>query len=614
MQEIRFHGDPYGMNWLRPDYPYAQVTGPHELSFASTSRTDGDLVETEIRITNPGAKPYFTHMGEISISLPFPDIYDDSATCLTQRCHVHLFCGGDISYAMALRMGGEPPHLGLVLTQGSLSSYSVKRDLSRYSNDRGCFLLHPSPMELLPGETQTLRWVIFPHQGREDFFRQLARYSRYVDVRAERYVVFPGETIRLSIRPSFPTDCVMVDGIPAEQQKDGSYSAAYPAQKLGERIFEIQAGERRTVCRILVQEHPRVLAERRCRFLAEHQQYHGRAACLRDAYLAYDNEDGVPVYRPENDYNGGRERIGMGILMARFLRENENAAECFPELQRSLRAYTDYVTRELVDIQSGLVCNDAGRDHSFRRLYNLPWAALFFVELYELWHEESHLDCACRIVRSFYQDGGAWFYPIELPVLPLMDALNKAGRHPEYEEMKALFCAHADRLMERGTDYPASEVNFEQSIVAPAADVLFQVFLLTGDPKYRKAGEQQLRVLEQFQGVQPDYHLYETAIRHWDGYWFGKRRLYGDTFPHYWSALTGNVFALYAKIAGDPSYRQRAEDSLRGVLPLFFPDGSASCAYVFPHSVNGVRGAFFDPYANDQDWGLYFYLVSDSQS
>lgn len=117
-----------------------------------------------------------------------------------------------------------------------------------------------------------------------------------------------------------------------------------------------------------------------------------------------------------------------------------------------------------------------------------------------------------------------------------------------------------------------------------------------------------MKILEMFQGIQPDYHLYETAIRHWDGYWFGKRRMYGDTFPHYWSALTGNVFERYGRICENPEYLKKAEDARRSVLTMIFADGSASCACVFPYSVNGVRTAFYDPYANDQDWGLYFYL------
>ncbi len=72
---------------------------------------------------------------------------------------------------MALRMGGCPPHLGMVLTRGSLGGYSVERDTRKMSNDRGCFLLHPSPMALMPGEEKEIGLVLFPHRGREDFYR-----------------------------------------------------------------------------------------------------------------------------------------------------------------------------------------------------------------------------------------------------------------------------------------------------------------------------------------------------------------------------------------------------------------------------------------------------------
>jgi hypothetical protein len=37
-------------------------------------------------------------------------------------------------------------------------------------------------------------------------------------------------------------------------------------------------------------------------------------------------------------------------------------------------------------------------------------------------------------------------------------------------------------------------------------------------------------------------------------------------------------------------------------------DGKASCAYIYPLTVNGKPGKFYDPYANDQDWALYYYL------
>lgn len=77
-----------------------------------------------------------------------PDQYEDSKTSLIRRCHTHLFCGKDVSWICALRMGGEAPHLGMVVTEGSLAAYSVRRNLLRQSNDRGCFYLHPEGMEL----------------------------------------------------------------------------------------------------------------------------------------------------------------------------------------------------------------------------------------------------------------------------------------------------------------------------------------------------------------------------------------------------------------------------------------------------------------------------------
>ena len=84
--------------------------------------------------------------------------------------------------------------------------------------------------------------------------------------------------------------------------------------------------------------------------------------------------------------------------------------------------------------------------------------------------------------------------------------------------------------------------------------------------------------------------------------------MYGDTFPHYWSAITGNVYWWYYVITEDETYLKKAKNSIRCVLPMFFEDGKASCAYVYPKSVNDMESGYWDPYANDQDWGLYFNL------
>ena len=116
-----------------------------------------------------------------------------------------------------------------------------------------------------------------------------------------------------------------------------------------------------------------------------------------------------------------------------------------------------------------------GRDDSYKRLYNAPWAATFFTEQYRLCKEKKELVCAYRIVRQFYEEGGRDFYPIDL--------------EQQREELRALYREHADTICDRDICYPASEVNYEQSIVAPAADILLSVYVLTKDEKYLKAAE-----------------------------------------------------------------------------------------------------------------------------
>ena len=69
------------------------------------------------------------------------------------------------------------------------------------------------------------------------------------------------------------------------------------------------------------------------------------------------------------------------------------------------------------------------------------------------------------------------------------------------------------------------------------------------------------------------------------------------------------TYYYYARCCGNNSYLQRARAIVRGNLCLFAPDGRASCAYLAPRRVDGRPGHYYDPFANDQDWALAFYLL-----
>lgn len=611
MKKLILKNDIYKMNWVEGTTEWGTVKCIDSLSVTKESSCKNEIITERYTFTNITDKYVFTDLDSISIYTPFNDDYTDSETCITNRCHTHIFCGGDISYIMALRMGGAAPHLGLVLTKGSLGGYSVERDLNRMSNDRGDFIMHPSSAILSPGSSFTIEWKLFPHSGKSDFYRQLrVLCDRFIDVQAKHYSIFKGEHINIEIKPSFkfnPVDIsITLGGDPVKFKVDnGTIYIDETHSIYGILTFNIEVCGIKTFCRINSLPTLSELTKKRCRFIIENQQFHCRGSQLDGAYLIYDNEEHHMHYSSQYDRNGGRERVGMALLIARFLMKHQDA-----ELDASLKKYIEYAERELVDTDTGEVFNDCGRDNSFERLYNYPWFSLFYLELYELYKNRYYLEISVKILKCFYSRGGSRFYAIEIPARAICRALETENMTKELEILKANFTDHSRYIISNGLCSPAHEVNFEQSITAPAANLLLQTYFITGEKLYLDGAKQQLDALELFNGLQPDCQLYETAIRHWDGYWFGKRRMYGDTFPHYWSALTAEAYEAYAEAVDSEEYRKKAEHAYRGVMTLFRHDGTASCAYVFPHRVNGARARFFDEYSNDQDWGLYLLLRS----
>lgn len=611
--------DIYKMNWVEGSRLWGTVRCPEGVACTLERKMlgNGNLQETYC-FTNSTDFPIFIRKTDLGIYTTFNDNYEDADTCMKKRCHTHIFCGGNSSWVMALRMGGEAPHLGLVLTDGSLGCYSVERRghaegrEENLSNDRGDFILHPEIEELLPGESARITWELFWFRDREDFEKQLLAHKGFMVLKTKQCTVMKGEQIRFTVKvraDKGESVCVKWNGnktgISEKWEDDSmlSFSCACQPEETGEQSFEILTGERKLRALFYVSENPRRLAEVRCRFIARKQQYYGKAEMLRGAYLIYDNEEQSLYYDHRNDYNGGRERVGMGILLARYLQNKKD-----DELEKSLREYMGYVYRELWNEETGEIYNDIRHAQDYKRLYNAPWFSLFQLELYRLYRDGKYLQDAFLTLYRYYLQGGGKFYPIMLPAAELFDALKQAGMQKEasviYKELKA----HGDWMLERGFSYQKSEVDFEQSIVAPAVDCLVQAYQVSGETKYLEEAGKQLEILKLFHAGQPDYHQFGNAVRHWDGYWFGKNRMLGDTYPHYWSALTGAAWMRYEQALGEKTDREAVTAILRGVLSLFRQDGTASCAMVFPVQVNGGRGHFYDPWANDQDWGLYLAL------
>ena len=480
------------------------------------------------------------------------------------------------------------------------------------SNDRGDFIIHPDIDKLNPGETGKISWELFWFQSREEFKDKILQRKVIPFLDTKQCTWYKGETVKFTVEYGQPIEenkiSVVVNEkeIPfsCEKQADGiSILCEYTAEETGEQNIAGQTGNKTLKARFYVVSSVKQLLKKRCHFIAEKQQYHKKGDALDGCYLIYDKESDRQYYSHlVHDHNGGRERLAMGIIMAQYLKRHPEDAKCM----ESLNAYERYVYRELYDENTGVVYNDINRNNDWHRLYNYPWVANFQIALYRLKKDVRYLLNAYKTMMGYYRSGGEHFYAIGIEAYELKTLLDEAGFEAQSEAFTQAFLNHADQLTQTSVNYPTSEVKYEQSIVAPAVSCLLQAYQISGEQKYLEEARKQLKLLELFNGKQADYHLFENVIRHWDGYWFGKYECYGDTFPHYWSTLSGDVFASYAQITGDKSYEHKAKASLRGCLNLFFIDGMASCAMVYPDTVNGKKAHYYDPWANDQDWALYY--------
>jgi hypothetical protein len=211
----------------------------------------------------------------------------------------------------------------------------------------------------------------------------------------------------------------------------------------------------------------------------------------------------------------------------------------------------------------------------------------------------------------YYALGGDHFLAFELGAVlgDLTDRLTADGRTADAGRMRAHLLGHARRVLDAGEDLPAHEVNYEQSMVAPLLELLLAAHRISPETVDTAELERRLPWLTAFAADQPDVRLRHIPIRHWDGYWFGVLRLWGDVFPHYWSVLNAAVFLTWpdeSPLAEQLAAQGRA--ILRANLVNFSPDGSATCAFVYPSAVNNRPAHVADPLANDQDWALVYAL------
>lgn len=582
--------------------------GPLEITVSRTRHPDG-LTE---RYTFKNKTDHSVELHDLGINTPLNDNYPDAETCIRDRMNAHIWAHGSSAWINAVRMGGCPPHLGLVLQEGRLDGYEVLARGSRAgsSNTRGVLVLNSAPLTLPPGGEHSLQWKLFSHSGTQDFWNK-ALHAGACRIDCPRFVYEQGEEVMLTFTREQPwqNPKVFFDGeeVPSRVE-DGKLCVRHSAGRPGSVAIRAVNADGYTACaHVLIISGVENLLAQRVRFIVERQQLHAPGDKRDGALMVYDNAIGKIFMNdcPSTsafDRDEGRERVGMGVLLALWQQHHPDA-----RVLRALRRYATFVRRNLQDANYKIYSNTS---HEGRlRGYNYPWVAHFYLEMFRATGETGFLKDYYGTLKAFYRQFGYGFYAIGIPVREGIRQLRQAGFTAEAESLLGDFTAMGKAFVANSYRYPKHEVNFEQSIVAPSIAFLCELYLVTQDKTYLQEAQRQMPVLEAFGGEQPSYHLHGIAIRHWDDYWFGKREMWGDVFPHYWSTLSAYAYDLYAQCTGEISYRLKARDIVRNNLCLFRENGQGSCAYLYPNRVNGVTGRFYDDFANDQDWALVYYLL-----
>ncbi len=572
---------------------------------------EGEYLKTEITVKNTNAYPFYFKREDFALYVPFADSYDSTVVCKKKRCHVHIADLGQASYIRTERMGKSEHNVGLVFVEGDVQSYSQE---AANDNDRGFFALNFQPFSLLCGQETKIETVIFSHTGGDDFFEKAKKIKKFVRVECKQgFTLSIGETreILVTSGTKISSASAICDGKNLQGIINGNEVKFYfTGKKYGEKQINIIIDGKRTKANFFVSRQLDELVERRLKFIVNKQQCKDKKSPLYGAFLIYDNEEQRQYFSFDwSDHNACRERFGMAILLAKYLRTHQNE-----KFRAALDLFTEFLLREAFDAETFDVYNTIGKDDSCIRLYNAPWVALYFTELYFLDKKEEYAERIAKIMIKYYKNGGTKFYPNGIRFYDFAEAVKQSGRISDYKRMKELFDEHIDNLINNGTDYPPHEVNFEQTIVTPAMSLMLDQYRLTGDEKYLREAEKHLEILRKFDGAQPDCHRNKIPIRFWDDFWFGKEqsRVFGDTFPHYWSCLSGACYDSYGRLSGKNEWREYGKQTIENCFCLFGEHGEGFCAYVKPYRVNGKRGNFYDAFANDQDFALYFALRTQS--
>ncbi len=555
---------------------------------------------------------------EIGIYSSFHDTYRLGKDALSKHVNQYICAMEDLCYVAAIRQSAKAPHMGLITLNGAFRSYQLEEQNT--SNVRGVLALVAKDVRVGAGEFVRYDRVVTDFNDMDDFDEKVCDYTGYPVMDYGVMIVEKGESFKLRVKKPGKLSKIKING-ETLAEKNGFYT--YTPDETGEyegKIFYGDGKIGRMVFRCIrpVDE----MIRRRARFIVENQQIMDENDPRYGAFMPYDidREQIFKIEEIENIYHGvpdrneARERHAMGAFLAEYARVTGDMS-----VLPALRRYSDFMLRLIVDenydtwdcylhneakkyYERGLLLTHDGSDMRFRT-YNYTFALLFFVEMYRLTREKRYAEISAGIMERYTEKtGGCNADPDKIAML------REAGLTESAERLEKVLKQTVEMTGKRGEDYDAGEVAYEHGNAANGFYHMADYYLATKDENIRAYVEDQKVRCLAFDGNQPHFNANNIPIRHWDGFWFGKYELWGDTLPHYWSIISANAYFKYYLITGDRTFLDRAKKIFRCNVALIRDDGSCYNCYLFNEKSNGRPAGRYDPCANDQDWAYYHYL------
>ncbi len=635
--------DEYGFNWILENSDWGKVIGfenyrvmnaedgidvyseNQSLELCVNKRVKNGIYTECYCITNNNCSEYFFTKDNLGIHFPYNCTFENKTNLHNNSCITHVWCGGDGAWMYSAKPSGIKPYLVCNIVKGGIADYSISYDVSRVkvgASYRGDIVLHPGDIVVAPGESITLSFVfrfdnIAPDEG------ILNEFSR-MKIIANKYSAFIDEAVECEFDS---LDCwddlkIVCEDKEIKYTKFGNKAKwTHSFKTPGERTIYLSVNGKLLWLKINILLPLDEIVIKRAEFITTKQQYHRSGSCLDGAYLIYDR-DTDKLYYDEcfQDNNACRERLSMGVVVAQALQKRYDET-----MMKSLIKHRRFIEREIFDKDTATVYNGVNRDDKWKRAYNYPWMAVYYLEWYLLTKEKECLEISARTMVSYYEKvrGGEQESPC-IRTYEICELLQAEGLHELRERLIHHTLVHAERIIRDGSKCFSEEVKCTQFMFNGKVNILCQAYMLSGDKKYLEMAPGFIEKSNAFFARQPDYHVNMNAVRYWDLYWFGKSKTYGDTMPQWLCALSAETYDFLYKCGFESAYREYAEAVVKNNLCVYFENGFASAGYLVPYkvmqysSVAGYENAHmrpgvasghkYDSFANDQDWALYYAI------